>query len=770
MRPLDLSLLNIFASEQAEHVERIRSLLGSLALASGEAFAAALEEIQRRAHTLKGAAHAVGLESSEAVVHALEHVFSRIRRQGGGWNEQAQSLAEQALEAVEDILVAAQADRQEPDTARLQSALTEFGAGRGAPSAPAAPAQDAMEPGGKPTSPAGDAATGDAATGAAASNGAPADSDLMRVSASRIDDLVRSSSDLLVSALLDSEASNPFEENAQYLGQLQTEWRQMRRGVRNGSTSENVREDASAADLRKANHCLNFIDRQLEILERRAQAAAAKWGARTYEVRRRAETLYDDACMVRMTPADTVFSGFGAMVRDLAQQQNKPVEFRSEGLETQADRRVLQMLKDPVLHLLRNAVSHGAESEQARIAAGKPPVTTIRLRIHSRGDRLNLSVEDNGRGIDAAAVIEEAVRRGVLPPDSRDPAKVNVARLLLLPGLSTAKQVSKLAGRGIGLSIVQEAVTRLHGDVSIRGGPAGGTTIWVTVPLAMSTQHVLFVEAAGATFGLPTTFIAQLLRIGLSDIQTIEGRESILVDSKAVRLARLTDLLSIPTAPAQQDATTGIGRDAREETPKLFVAVAEVNGERLAIVVDSLRDERDAIIKDTGLSSAQSGFSAGAVPMDDGSVAVVLSVPELFARAGAGADYAAFRTPKVEQKVASILVVDDSLTTRSLEKSILEAHGYHVRVAVDGLQALEQIRTERPDLVISDVMMPRMTGFELLAAIKADASLKGLPVILVTSLESREEQARGLELGADAYIVKHRFDQRELLRIVRQIV
>ena len=372
-----------------------------------------------------------------------------------------------------------------------------------------------------------------------------------------------------------------------------------------------------------------------------------------------------------MTPADTVFSGFGAMVRELAQQQDKPVEFRSEGLETQADRRVLQMLKDPVLHLLRNAVSHGAESQQARSMAGKAPATTIRLRIHTRGDRLKLSVEDDGRGIDAAAVIEEARRRGVLPPGSRDPARINIGKLLLVPGLSTAKQISNLAGRGIGLGIVQEAVTRLHGDVSIQRAPAGGTEISLTVPLAMSTQHVLFVESAGVTFGLPTVFIERLLRIALTDIQSVEGRESIIVDYQAVRLVRLTDLLSIQSPPGTSD-------DNPPKTQNLFVAIAAVNQERLGIVVDSLRDERDAIIKDTGLSSAQAGFSAGAIPMDDGSVAVVLSAPELLARAGAGSSYAAFLTPKVEKKVASILVVDDSLTTRSLEKSILETQGYRV--------------------------------------------------------------------------------------------
>jgi two-component system chemotaxis sensor kinase CheA len=732
-------LLEIFSSEQAEHVGRIRGLLEVLANPLGDADTSALDELQRRAHTLKGAAHAVGLEPTEALVHRVETVFGKFRpgaEPGWDWGDAAltsaaRGLIEQTLEAVEDILAAALAERDLPDVADLQRALEAF------PSDAPAPVQAVLI-----DSP------------ASGSSGLPpvAESDLVRVSASRIDHLVQSASELLIATALQADGENLFARHAQHLDDLQKEWQQLRHGARSGPAAD------VSAELKRADACLKYIDRELDSLRRQAYAAVTAWDLKTKDVRRRAEDLYEDACDIRMTPAETVFAGSGSLVRDLAHQENKRVEFRAEGLDTQADRMVLQALKDPVLHLLRNAVSHGAESEAERAAAGKNPIATVRMRIQSRGDRLNLSIEDDGRGINESAVIEEATRRGLIP-GPKEAATPNVAKLLLLPGLSTAKQITNVSGRGLGLAIVQEAVARLQGDLSIRAAPAGGTMVSITVPLAMSTQRVLLVNAAGYVFAIAASFVERLLRMDLSGIHMVEGKESILVDAEAIPLVRLADLLNLAAK-----------KPTEEEARKLQVFVAVANDTRFAVVVDGLLDERDAIIKDTGLPGSKSGFTVGAVPLDNGALAVVLNVPELLLHRGNGSSSKKFLTAEPEKKTASILVVDDSLTTRSLERSILEAHGFKVRVAVDGLQALEQIRLEKPDLVISDVMMPRMTGFELLDQIKRDASTKDLPVILVTSLESREEQARGLELGADAYIVKHRFDQGELLRIVRQIV
>ena len=720
MRPIDRSLLQIFSSEQAEHIGRVRGLLAARHHSDSALDPAVFDELLRRAHTLKGAAHAVGLEATETLTHLLETVLLQIRRGEADFSPNHLSLIEETLEAAEDILAATLGEGELPDIRDLQARLESF------PNA-AVPNQIHTTTSTTPVSGPSTAVT----------------SDLVRVNADRIDALVRSSSQLLVTTVRDRESENPFLENARYLDQVQAEWAQLRRKRLSGHS------DSKATELQRAKASLNYIDHRLDLIRLRAHQTAALWEQKTNEIRQQAEELYDSACSVRMTPADTVFSGLGPLVRELAHRENKQVEFRVEGLETQADRVVLQALKDSVLQVLRNAVSHGAETPDERASREKPAVNTILMKVHSRGDRLKLTIQDDGKGIDEKAILDEAAKRGI---GSTDPAK-----LLMLPGLSTAKQITSLSGRGMGLSIVQEAVARLQGNISVRPVVGGGTVVSISVPLAMSTQHILFVRAGTQTFGISTSYIDRLVRIEKSVIQLIEGRESIVEAEEAVPLLRLTDLLSLTAS------------DSLDER-KFYVVLISLNDNRFGIVVDSLQDENDSIIKESGLSASHAGVSMGAIPMNDGTVAVVLNIPELVLGRDRRPTSSSFLKVKPEEKVFSILVVDDSLTTRSLEKSILESHGYRVRVAVDGEQALEQIRAEAPDLVISDVMMPRLTGFELLAEMKANPAMKKIPVILVTSLESREEQTRGLELGADAYIVKHRFDQRELMQIVRQIL
>jgi two-component system chemotaxis sensor kinase CheA len=276
-------------------------------------------------------------------------------------------------------------------------------------------------------------------------------------------------------------------------------------------------------------------------------------------------------------------------------------------------------------------------------------------------------------------------------------------------------------------------------------------------------------EASGHTFGLPSAFIDRLCRVRRPDLRSIEGRECVIVDSDPVPLAKLSELLELP---AQAVAEHAIADEAGRDKQVLQVVVIVSGEERAAIIVDRLIDEREAVIKESGLPASMAGLTAGAIPLDDGGVAVMLNATELFVRFRDGETTPApsFLPEEPRQNVQRILVVDDSITTRSLEKSILEAYGYGVEVAVDGLQALEAIRHNPPDLVISDVMMPRLNGFQLLEQMKNTPEMKEIPVILVTSLESREEQEKGLSLGADAYIVKRKFDQRELLTIVRQIL
>jgi two-component system, chemotaxis family, sensor kinase CheA len=305
---------------------------------------------------------------------------------------------------------------------------------------------------------------------------------------------------------------------------------------------------------------------------------------------------------------------------------------------------------------------------------------------------------------------------------------------------------------------VYEAVRRLQGEVDLRPADGCGTSLHFSVPLSIATHRLLLVSCGGQTFAIPIHGIERLHRIRLNSVQTVEGKPVIMLDGQPTSLFSMRQLLKLENSSASVQPAT--------------LAVMVMRGRRAAVAVDAFLWESDAVIQDLGPAAPRDGKVSGGILLEDGAVAFVLNLTELL-DTSLHRELPSFPMPPEpapEEATRSILVVDDSMTTRTLEKSILEAHGYRVRVAVDGLDALALLRAEKVDLVIADIQMPRLDGFGLLAALKKDENLNQIPVIVVTSLEQPEDQERGLALGADAYIVKRKFDQGELLAAIRQIL
>jgi two-component system chemotaxis sensor kinase CheA len=464
--------------------------------------------------------------------------------------------------------------------------------------------------------------------------------------------------------------------------------------------------------------------------------------------------LRHDVRQARTVPADGVFQGFRKMLRDVAHSEGKEIDFRTAGLDVRADRLVLQALKDPLMHALRNAVCHGIEPPDERRRLGKEPAGRVSLRLEVHGSRLHVVVEDDGRGVDSRAVTEQALRQGLLTEaeaSAAGPAELN--RLVFQPGFSTAREVTDLSGRGMGLSVVSEAATRLQGGVELIGLDPG-TRLRITVPLSVTAQRLLLVSCGGQTFAVPAHGVERLCRARRDDVEVVGGQPMLLL-GEPIRLQPLARLL-------------GLGDE--EQRDPLPVLVVRSGPRRLAVSVDEMIGVRDSLIKDLGPPASRDDRWAGGILLEDGSVCLVLNPASLFDPARPAPSAVAPVSRPTPKRVRTILVVDDSLTTRTLEKSILEAHGYRVVLALDGIEALAKMRESLPDLVISDVQMPRLDGFGLLEQMKKDPRLARLPVIIVTSLEKREDQERGLALGADAYVVKRKFDHEELLHTVQQIL
>ncbi|WP_114953454.1 hybrid sensor histidine kinase/response regulator [Sphingosinicella terrae] len=509
------------------------------------------------------------------------------------------------------------------------------------------------------------------------------------------------------------------------------------------------------AERVRAHDLARRLARSLGDVERLRREQARQLG----NLDRAAAELERDAEHILLLPLSTLLEGYERMVRDLASSQGKSAILVVEEAAGEADRRVLHALREPILHLLRNAVSHGIEPPSVRIRAGKPDQGRVTLAARLERGQLTIVVGDDGAGLDHRRIEARARAEGLIGRDDPRPSPEAIEALLFEQGFSTAASVDEVSGRGIGLSVVAEAVRRLHGNVAFVGDAGGGAAIRLTVPAAVTRQTLLLVEAGGETFGLPAGAVAQVLRLGADQIERSEGGEWLPLEGGAAPVQSLAALLGL--APGASDDPTH---------PAL---VLRVGPRRIVLVVDALHEVGSIVVGDPTAIAAPVPLVYGTALVDD-AVVLVLSPDALMTRTGRAPGGSALVRPDAAERKArqTILVVDDSITTRTLEKSILEAQGYAVRISVDGLAALEWLRggIEPVDLVVADVEMPRMDGFALLTAIRNDPALKAIPVVMMTSRNSPDDIERGLELGADAYVTKQAFDQGELISVIRQLI
>jgi two-component system chemotaxis sensor kinase CheA len=472
------------------------------------------------------------------------------------------------------------------------------------------------------------------------------------------------------------------------------------------------------------------------------------------------DDLQDKIRNVRMQPISSLFDQFPRMIRDLSRNQKKNIRLEIMGEKTEVDRHVLDALKDPLTHILRNSVDHGIEMPQQRQQIGKPEQGLITLKASQKGSTIVIKIIDDGRGIDLDSVREQAVEKNIVPEQkAKSLSNRELTDLIFCSGLSTQTTVTDISGRGVGLDVVRRNLEKLQGQIMVESLPNKGTTIALTVSLSLATSQVLMVKVDGELLAIPCTTVERILKVHSKDIGQIDGKPAIVVDNEALPLFSLAPLLDFSeTVPSSEDE-------------KISVVVLSVAEKRLTFRVDELLETREIVIKNMGQQLRRVRNLSGATILGNGQIVMVLNVADLMKSAQHGGAYLrpvdiAPATP--ERKC--ILVVDDSITTRTLEKNILENSGYQVLVCADGQEAWDCIQSESFDAVVSDVDMPRMNGFQLAERIRDDERYKTLPFILVTSLESRADKIRGMEVGADAYIVKGTFDQKELLDTIERLI
>ena len=715
-------LLATFIGELEEQVRAMNAEL--LALEGDPGNAERLKAVFRVAHTLKGAARAASVPAVEQACHTLETLLAEVRDGKLTLGPEEFALLFSAADALTDAGQRLKAGRDLAGSP-LASLSGRLKAPRPGPAGEAAPNTPPPSP----------PASGERGDGQ------------VRVEGEKLDALLAATGQLLVTG--SRVASRPAELQALHdvAARSATEWSRTGRRLRLA-----LERSAAPPALSQA---VNGMEENLRHVLHEAGRLAAGAAADARALSQVTDEVADRVRRLRMRPFAEACEALPRVVRDLATTAAKEVELEVVGGDVEVDRGVLDGLREALLHLVRNAVDHGIESPVERERAGKPRRGKVSVVAALRGDRLTVTVADDGTGLNVSAIRAQLERRGLpAPGDERE-----LARTLFEGGISTRGEVTAISGRGVGLDIVRAAVERVRGSAAATWAAGRGTTFTLECPPTLATIRALLVAVGPQILAVPTTHVERLLRVRPEDIKHAEGRDVIATPGAPVPLVALARLLP----PLVERPVAG----------PFAVILLRAGERRLAVVVDELLAEQEIVLRPVGRKRQPLSHLSGAAILGAGRVALVLD-PVTIVHAGLGLGAGPGLTV-AEGKPAGpakrrILVVDDSITTRTLEQSILEAAGYDVRTAVDGADAWTGLQEHGCDLVVADIEMPRMDGFALCEVIRGSKRFKALPVVLVTALETPEHRARGLEAGADAYLGKSSFDQQNLLDTISQLL
>jgi two-component system chemotaxis sensor kinase CheA len=468
---------------------------------------------------------------------------------------------------------------------------------------------------------------------------------------------------------------------------------------------------------------------------------------------------------IRMLPLSTTLEGFPRMVRDIAFQQSKEVNLEIFGDDTELDKKVLEWIKTPLMHILRNCVDHGIELPALRQALGKPKTGTMKISAFHEAGNVVIVIEDDGRGIDIDEVKRTALAKKLITEKELEKMSEKEAlNLIFMNGYSTNPIITDVSGRGIGLDIVRRDMENLKGQVLLETEKGKGAKFTLVLPLTIAIIQILLVKIKGIIFGIPMTSIVVSLKVKKQELSTLEGKMAMQSRGQTVPLVGLDDALGLPFK--------GSSEDERVDPKELSVIIVASLDKRIGFIVDEITGEAEIFIKNLGEYLGKVKCVAGATILGKGQVVVILDVSDLIASTNLSHPAAGSRKPlpAEKRKEKRLLVVDDAFSTRELLKNIFETHGYVVDTAVDGLDGLDKLVSAKFDLVVSDVQMPRMDGFEFCQSIRKNDDYKQTPVIIITALDREEDKRRGIEVGASAYIVKSVFDQTNLLDAIERLI
>lgn len=783
---LPQAILQTFTAEAQEYIQSIsRDLLALEEQASG-ADPALLQRIYREAHNLKGSARAIGLLPVSDIAHRLESVFGLLGRDEREIPPGLFDLAYRSLDRIHHLVtVGSPAGQEDPESAQLLLALDAiFETPEPSPESSAAsghahtssPQAQAPHSNGASTNGPVAAVPGPGSSAPAPIASARTDAgaeETVRLSIHLLDDLMAHTGELQISRIAIADALAELEGLAVQISAWENAWRKGRSRHRrllgrrrNGPAAVAVAPVAEGngpaaldqSEQRALGVVLDFLEtnhQRLTEIRTGVDRLHGQLKEDSHKLAQAISTLQDDVHRTRLRPLTTLLDPFPRMVRDLARSMDKQVRLVIEGADTEVDSSMVQELKAPLMHLIRNSLDHGIESPDQRAASGKETTGTIAIRAQQQGDNILVRVSDDGGGIEVGQVVERAVARGIVAAEqAQSLGREDALWLIFRSGFSTSPEVTDISGRGVGLDVVRDHIENLHGTIQVKSEPGTGTTFTLTLPLSIATVLALLVEVAGQTFAVPSSAVSRIVRVGPDNLFWLEGSPVLRLDDTPVLISSVAGLMNLEA----ERSLSGIA------------IVLDAGGRQLAVLIDELLGAQELVFKSLPKPLLRVRHIAGVSILGNGDAVPILNAADLihsvYRRASA---WKADEQPSDRAAQApAVLVVDDSVTIRTLERSILETAGYRVQTAADGAEAWKRIQGASFDLIVSDVQMPRMNGIELTETLRGDERFKFLPVVLVTSLESEQDRQAGIRAGADAYIVKGSFDQQQLLDAVAQ--
>lgn len=800
----DKELRDLFKIESEEHLQALES--GLLGLEKKPENAAILEEVFREAHSLKGAARMLGIEDVELLAHRLEDLLGSAHRNAGKIDR---SLIDPLLQAVDALRkLSSEVISGRPSGVDvvaimevLQNAIEQKNgdsrAGKSeakplsesAPSPETTPAkprkkqqkstttkEQPLKPSAvkaratkrpkKTTNNEGSVSQSQHSGGEDNHYSADKPQDnyqitTIRVNTDRLDGLMSYVGELAVTRLRIGRRLADLEE----LSALWDEWNSELSHQKSSLEKSGIRAPAALSE----HHCGAVREsayfRRIGLLLNEITGAAYEDTARLDSV---SAELTAGIQHIRLLPLKTVFDLFPRSVRDLAKAQLKEVELTIEGSDTTADKRILEEIKDPLMHLIRNAIDHGIESPKEREQVGKPSKGHITIKAYMASSNIVVDVSDDGRGLDFEAIKRVAINRKLVSQSEvAAMSSSQIQRLVFLSGLSTSGIITDVSGRGVGLDVVSNNIERLKGMIEIVEHAQGsGCTFRIKLPVTLATTSVLIVRESGHFYAIPDEFIANMRLVTASDIFSIDGQSAILFNEQSISVVRLAKILELPELIAQNHQ-----QDDSTAEKKYACVLLNVSDELVGVLVDELIDEQEVVFKQHSKLLKRVRNVSGSTILDTGQVCTVLNPHDLVKSVQQGKN-TVLASNNAEEPIINkmVLLAEDSIITRTQEKRILENAGYQVVTAVDGLDALNKLKEHEFSAIVSDVQMPNMDGLTLAARIRGFTKYKDMPIVLVTALSSEEDRQKGLEAGANAYIGKPAFDQKVLLDTLRRLI